>query len=89
MNLYWTRVRIPPAPLNMKKETVKREGILASIVSDSERYSSEKGLISMVGPCAATMGTYEIYCLKGNLFDDIERYDTLEEAETRICELLS
>lgn len=73
----------------MKKETVKREGFLGSMIGESNRYSSKKGLISMVGPCLATMETYEIYCLEGNLFDDIERYDTLEEAETRIHELLS
>ena len=72
----------------MKRETVKQQGLLRGIVSDSERYSSDKGLISMVGPCFATMHTYEIYCLEGDLFEDIERYETFQEAEARIVELL-
>jgi hypothetical protein len=30
---------------------------------------------------------WEIYCLVGELFEDVERFDTKEEAETRIKEL--
>ncbi|MBT7452148.1 MAG: hypothetical protein HN793_15020 [Rhodospirillaceae bacterium] len=76
----------------IRKEVVKRDlrldSIAPGLLSDSNRYSSEKGLISLLEPCRATMGCYEIYCLGGNLFDDIERYDTLDEVENRIKKLL-
>lgn len=62
---------------------------IPGLLSDSNRYKTEKGEISMLTPCRATFNSYEIYCIEGNLFDDIERYDTLEEAEARINELLS
>ena len=54
----------------------------------SYRYKTEKGEISRIDPSEFTMGAQEIYCIEGDLFDDIERYATLEEAETRIKELL-
>lgn len=59
-----------------------------NFVSDSHRYKTEKGIISLVHPCAVTFGQYEIYCIEGDLFEDIERYDTFREAEERINELL-
>lgn len=49
---------------------------------------SFKGKISLSPPCFATMGKYEIYCLKGNLFEDIERYADIKQAEARIMGLL-
>ena len=53
-------------------------------------YSSKKGEISMIGPCFATCNQYEIYDVgETDLFNDIERYDTLEEVEKRISELLN
>ena len=76
----------------IRKKVVKRDlelnSIAPGLLSDSNRYSSEKGLISLLEPCGATMGCYEICCIGGNLFDDIERYDTLYEVECRINELL-
>ena len=76
----------------IRKEVVKRDlrldSIAPGLLSDSNRYSSEKGLISLLEPCRATMDCYEICCLEGNLFDDIERYDTLDEVENRIKKLL-
>ena len=42
----------------------------------------------MVHPCFGTFETYEIYCIKGDLFEDIERYETLEDAEKRIIDLI-
>ncbi len=76
----------------IRRTVVKRDSELHSIapglLSDSNRYSSEKGLISLLEPCRATMGCYEIYCIGGNLFDDIERYETLDEVENRIKKLL-
>jgi len=57
-------------------------------LGDSHRYETDKGIISMVHPCYANFETFEIYSIKGELFDDVERYDTIEEAERRIIELL-
>jgi len=54
----------------------------------SHRYKTDKGEISMVYPCSDTMFEYEIFCILGDLFDDIERYETIEESENRIKELL-
>ena len=70
----------------MKKETIKTG--LKGVLSDSYRYKTDKGEISMLTPCRATMGTFEIYCIDGGLFDDIDRFKTLEEAENRINKLL-
>lgn len=60
-----------------------------NMLGDSHRYKTEKGEISLICPCYATFNAYEIYCTEGQLFDDIERYDTLSEAEQRIKELLT
>ena len=65
------------------------ENRLSGVVGDSHRYKTDKGEISLLHPCYATFQSYEIYCISGGLFDDIERYDTLEEAETRIKDLLN
>lgn len=75
----------------MKKSVVKNEMINEGklIVTDSFRYETEKGCISLLKPCHATFQSYEIYCISGGLFDDVERYHTLEEAESRIKRLLS
>lgn len=43
--------------------------------------------ISLIYPSDFTSFTYEIYCTGGELFEDIERYDTEAEAEERIKEL--
>lgn len=50
-------------------------------------YSCDNNKISLVYPCFYTSDMFEIFCLKGNLFEDIERYGTLKEAENRINEL--
>jgi len=68
--------------------SVLKTGI-ANVVSDSHRYQTDKGIISMLHPCRATFNSYEIYCVEGSLFEDIERYETLEQAEQRIEELLT
>lgn len=60
-----------------------------NLVGDSHRYKTDKGEISLLHPCMSTFEQYEIYCIEGALFADIERYETLEEAETRINELLN
>ena len=54
-------------------------------------YESQKGKISLVElPDYFRNGItlWEIYSLKGQLFSDIERYTSKEEAEKRIKELL-
>ena len=45
--------------------------------------------ISMIYPCSFTHNTFEIYCLKGDIFYDIERYYSEAEAEERIKELFN
>lgn len=49
---------------------------------------SDKGMISIIPPSRFTNEQYEIYCLDGNLFDDIERYDKENEALERCKNLL-
>lgn len=51
-------------------------------------YESNKGTISLITPSIISMELYEIYCIKGELLEDIERFDTLDEAEERINQLL-
>lgn len=59
------------------------DGLLAS-----HRYKTDKGEVSLLYPCLATNYYYEIYSVEGNLFVDVERYNTFQEAEKRINELL-
>lgn len=70
----------------MKKYTIYNN---SSFCGDSHRYETDKGIISLVHPCDMTFMSYEIFCIEGNLFDDIERYETLEMAEERILNLIS
>ncbi len=57
-------------------------------MSTSHRYRTKKGEISLVYLVSFTGHQYEIYCIDGDLFEDIERYETKEEAEERIKGLL-
>jgi len=68
------------------KNELKNEGKL--IVTDSFRYETEKGCISLLKPCYFNFQSYQISCQFGDLFDDVERYNTFEEAESRIKRLL-
>lgn len=70
------------------KNTAIKSDIIPNLLGNSHRYKTLKGEISLVHPCASTMDSYEIYCIQGELFDDIEIFDSLEEAEGRIYELL-
>ena len=70
----------------MEKKILKT-GII-DILSNSERYITKIGEISLLSPCRATFNSYEIYCINGNLFEDIERYSTRFDAEKRINNLL-
>lgn len=55
------------------------------------KYSSSKGSVSLVhlGFNNIYDMKWEIYCLQGELFEDIERFENLLEAVKRIEELLS
>lgn len=59
------------------------------ILGEHYYYESSKGLISLIYPCEANNVTYEIYCIKGDLFYDVFRYEKLEDAEHIIKELLN
>lgn len=52
-------------------------------------YTTDLGSISMIPPSYVSNHSYEIYCLEGDLFDDIERFKTLEAAEERVNNLLN
>lgn len=58
------------------------------IISDSQRYKNDRGEISLLTPCMATMDQYEIYCISGDLFEGTPRFCTLEEAESEIIKYL-
>lgn len=51
-------------------------------------FQSEKGKISLLFPCMYTMYYWEIYSIEGELFQDVERFDSELEALVRINELL-
>lgn len=54
-------------------------------------YTSTKGKISLVelpNYFHDNQDLWEIYSLEGNLFDDVIRFDTKEEAEVKIKEFL-
>jgi len=68
------------------RRIVQRNISISELIGESHRYKSTKGEISLLHPCYATMNMYEIYCPE--LFEDVERYDTFEEVEERIRELL-
>ena len=50
-------------------------------------YSSKKGEISLIY-LKHHYHCYEIWCLKGHLLEDVERFATKKEAEKEIKELL-
>ena len=72
----------------MKTKIFKTDPVISSLVGDSIHHITDKGTISLIEPCRATMRCYEIYCIKGELFDDVERYDTKEQVMERINTLL-
>lgn len=54
-------------------------------------YSSKKGKISLIELPNYLMDgktLWEIFCIKGSLFPDIDRFNSKEEAEERILHLL-
>lgn len=75
----------------MRRE-MRKVGVSFGILGEEQQiFSSEKGKISLIElPNYFKDGKdlWEIYCLKGNLFDDIERFCTQKKAIERIYELL-
>ena len=61
---------------------------IASLSGYSHRYKTDKGEISLLYPSMFTFDLYEIYCIEGNLFDGVERYNSIEEVNERIESLL-
>ena len=51
-------------------------------------YSSDKGEISLIELLTSYKMNWETHCFEGNLFEDCEQFNTKEEAEVRIKELL-
>jgi len=63
-----------------------------SFGSDQHIYSSSKGKISCVflkNYLLDNRDFYEIYCLEGDLFEGVERFLTLKEAEEKVAEYLN
>ena len=58
-------------------------------IPQNKVHTTEKGSISMIPPSYVSDNMFEIYCLEGDLFDDIERFNTKAEAMERINNLLN
>lgn len=70
----------------MKCKEVTRSDCPSIIGSTQFIYSSKKGEISLISlPNYNRDGTteWEIYCLKGDIFEDIERFETFEKARKK------
>lgn len=77
-----------------EKERARLMGIgnLPSVIGKYQYiYSSDKGKISLIelpNYFQDKKNLWEIYCLEGMLFEDIERFDSKEDAEVRIKDVL-
>lgn len=73
-------------------EEIMKTGKLRQIFGKYQYiYSSEKGSISLIelkDYFEKGDNFWEIYCLSGNLFDDVERFKTKKEAEKTIKKYL-
>jgi hypothetical protein len=74
-------------------ETAKKKGIKFRQIFGKYQYiyTTNKGEISLVllkDYYKKGENIWEIYCLKGNLFSDTERFSTKKDAEQRIFKLL-
>ena len=71
-------------------EQITQEGFFNSILGDwVTHFESTKGVISLAPPSYASLGRYEIFCLKGDFFEGPKRYSTLEDAKLAIYQLLT
>lgn len=62
--------------------------VIPGMISDSRKFQNAKGCISLLTPSFGTANTFEIYCISGSLFDDIERFDTEADALAAISKYL-
>jgi hypothetical protein len=82
------------APAYRDVKIYLKSDLLATGVDEAGRtqyiYSSNKGKISLIQLIGYLYEgqPWEIYCLEGNLFEDTERFETKEQAEIRIKEVL-
>lgn len=78
-----------------KEEIIRKHPELSDVLPIGKYqyiYRDTKGTISLIElPNYFRDGKtlWEIYCLKGQLFEDVERFNSKEEAEERIKELLT
>lgn len=56
----------------------------SNLLSVPIHYENDEGRISLMPPCRATFNFWEIHCLKGNLFEDVIRFEDASEAERKI-----
>lgn len=75
-------------------EKAKKQGIEVPMLFDKYQYiyKSEKGEISLVllkNYFKKGENFWEIYCLEGKLFQDVERFGTKKEAEKQIKKYLN
>ena len=80
-------------------ESVKKDKKASELLKDMKPifgkfqyvYSSKKGEVSLIELTNYWMDgktIWEIYSLSGNLFDDVERFKTFEEARDKVVEIL-
>ena len=80
--------------VKLREHPVYTEGlmfspVLARITGTNQLLaSSPKGEISVIRGMTS-FGLYEMYCLDGNLFEDLERYSDVKSTGERICFLLT
>ena len=71
--------KLPPTLVRMMRELISQHQL---------KISGPMGTVSAIqGGCS--MGAIEIYCLEGDIFDDIRRYGSVEEAGKTILSLLT
>ena len=78
--------------VKMKKELEMSEMLSQALAEKYQYiYSSDIGEISLVkiSSCFFDISDpWEIYCLEGNLFDGVDRFETKKQAEIEIVKLL-
>lgn len=91
MNKITTKRRIHPGYNEFLEARKKGIEIRQMFGKYQYLYESDKGRISLISlPNYLRLDEilWEIYCLDGNLFEDVERFKTKKEAVKRIKELL-
>ena len=82
------KIKVKRRVHNLYKEWVDSGKVFRKLVSKWQYiYTSEKGRISLVrflNYFHEGHNFWEIYSLEGNLFEDVERFDTKKDAEKQI-----